>query len=59
MLIITELISWLTYGTPLGRRQPGKYNSILGKRPIWIAILNSLKIGVVYGLFVEGFKLGS
>jgi Na+-transporting NADH:ubiquinone oxidoreductase subunit NqrB len=59
ILVVTELISWLTYGTALGRRQAGKYNSILGQRPIWIAILNSLKIGVVYGLFVEGFKLGS
>jgi hypothetical protein len=59
ILIVTELISWLTYGTALGKRKLGKYNSILGQRPIWIAILNSLKLGVVYGLFVEGFKLGS
>ncbi len=59
ILVITELISWLTYGTALGRRKLGKYNSILGQRPILIAILNSLKLGIIYGLFVEGFKLGS
>jgi hypothetical protein len=59
LLVIVELISWLTYGTALGQRKLGKYNSIFGQRPIWIAILNSLKIGVIYGLFVEGFKLAS
>lgn len=55
----TELISWLTYGTTIGQRKLGKYNSIFGQRPIWIAILNSLKLGLIYGLFVEAFKLGS
>ena len=59
LVIGVELISWLTYGTIAGQRKPGKYNLILGQRPILIAILNNLKTGLIYGLFVEAFKLGS
>ncbi len=59
LLGITEFINWLTYGSGLGQRKPSQTKMILGQRPIWIAILNSLKLGVVYGLFVEAFKLGS
>ena len=59
LAIGAELISWLAYGTTFGQRKPGKYNLILGQRPILIAILNNLKIGLIYGLFVEAFKLGS
>ena len=59
LVIGVELISLLTYGTVFGQRKPGKYNLILGQRPILIAILNNLKIGLIYGLFVEAFKLGS
>lgn len=58
LLVITEAISWLTYGSNFGRRRPESV-AILGQRPLWIAILNSLKLGLVYGLFVEAFKLGS
>jgi Protein of unknown function (DUF565) len=58
-LTIVESISWLTYGTSLGRRQIAEPNAIIGKRPLWIALLNSLKLGLVYGLFIEAFKLGS
>jgi hypothetical protein len=59
LLGIVESISWLTYGSALGRRKSVGSNGIIGQRPIWIAILNSLKLGLVYGLFVEAFKLGS
>jgi heme A synthase len=59
LLGITESIGWLTYGSGLGRRKLDDRNSIIGQRPIWIAILNSLKLGLIYGLFVEAFKLGS
>ncbi len=59
LVIGVELISLLTYGTVFGQRKPGKYNLILSQRPILIAILNNLKIGLIYGLFVEAFKLGS
>jgi Protein of unknown function (DUF565) len=59
LLAIVESISWLTYGTRFGRRQLVEDTVIIGQRPLWIAILNSLKLGLVYGLFVEAFKLGS
>jgi Protein of unknown function (DUF565) len=59
ILGVTEAISWLTYASPLGRHKLSENNAILGQRPILVAILNSLKLGLVYGLFVEAFKLGS
>jgi Protein of unknown function (DUF565) len=60
ILSVVEAISWLTYGSAIGRRRLlGENNAPLGQRPIVIAILNSLKLGLVYGLFVEAFKLGS
>jgi Protein of unknown function (DUF565) len=59
LLGITESIAWLTYASALGRRKSAESNAIIGQRPIWIAILNSLKLGLIYGLFVEAFKLGS
>jgi Protein of unknown function (DUF565) len=59
LLGITEFVSWLTYTNDL-RRQRAEDISATGKqRPLWLAILNSLKLGLVYGLFVEAFKLGS
>jgi Protein of unknown function (DUF565) len=58
LLITTEVISWLTYGSNFGRRQPESV-AILGQRSLWISMLNNLKLGLVYGLFVEAFKLGS
>jgi hypothetical protein len=57
LLAITEVISWLTYGNNFDRRAEAV--NILSQRPLWIAMLNSLKLGLVYGLFVEAFKLGS
>jgi Protein of unknown function (DUF565) len=59
LVIMTELISWLTFGTVLGSRKLGQSKSFFGQRPILIAIVNNLKLGLIYGLFVEAFKLGS
>jgi Protein of unknown function (DUF565) len=59
LLTIVESISWLTYGTRFGQRQDVENNAIIGQRPFGVAILNSIKLGLVYGLFVEAFKLGS
>ncbi|MBD2090816.1 DUF565 domain-containing protein [Microcoleus sp. FACHB-1515] len=44
----TELSSWLVY-------RVGRVND----RPLPFNLLNALKIGLIYGLFVESFKLGS
>jgi len=47
-LLITEILNWLVYGSR------GKI-----KRSLGIDILNGFKIGFIYGLFLEAFKLGS
>jgi hypothetical protein len=59
LLGITESISWLTYSNDASRRRIATDKIMTSQRPLWIAILNSLKLGLVYGLFVEAFKLGS
>jgi hypothetical protein len=59
LLGITELIGWLTYRHDLSRDSTAAGKIIVNSRPLWIVILNSLKLGLVYGLFVEAFKLGS
>lgn len=33
--------------------------SLLSKRPLWAESLNLLKVGLIYSMFVEAFKLGS
>jgi len=48
VVLLTEFASWLVYGGP--RRVA---------RSFWVDMLNALKIGVTYNLFVEAFKLGS
>ncbi|HIK28898.1 MAG: DUF565 domain-containing protein [Oscillatoriaceae bacterium SKW80] len=48
LVVLTEGVSWIFYGT---NKQIAK--SLLGQ------ILNSLKIGLTYSLFVEALKLGS
>ncbi len=48
LVAIAELISWITY-----RSKAETARSLL------IQVPNALKIGLIYGLFVEAFKLGS
>jgi dipeptide/tripeptide permease len=52
---MTEAISWLTYGSGVGKAQPDG----LRQRPLIVDIFNGLKLGLIYGLFIEAFKLGS
>lgn len=54
LVLLTEIVSWLTYGTRLGRSP-----TTSGARPLFVELLNGLKLGLIYGLFVEAFKLGS
>nr|YP_009391608.1 hypothetical protein [Laurenciella marilzae]ARW59752.1 hypothetical protein [Laurenciella marilzae] len=35
------------------------YRNIITKKPYIINLINNFKIGIVYGLFVDAFKLGS
>lgn len=48
LIVLTELVNRFVYGS----NQPAV-------RSLWVDILNALKIGVTYNLFVEAFKLGS
>jgi Protein of unknown function (DUF565). len=48
LVLLTEFVSWLVYGGP----RPVA-------RSLWVEMLNALKIGLTYNLFVEAFKLGS
>ncbi|MEG4816407.1 DUF565 domain-containing protein [Microcoleus sp. K5-D4] len=48
LVLLTELVNWLVYGGP---------RSVA--RSLWVEMLNALKIGLTYNLFVEAFKLGS
>lgn len=50
LLVAVEVASWLVY-----RRSPGTGE----RRSLPLEVLNSFKIGIIYGLFVEAFKLGS
>ncbi|MFN3926921.1 MAG: DUF565 domain-containing protein [Pseudanabaenaceae cyanobacterium] len=44
-LTLAELVSWLNY-----RFRP---------RFLWVEMLNAAKLGFMYGLFLDAFKLGS
>ena len=48
LVLLTELVNWLVYGGPRPLA-----------RSLWVEMLNALKIGLTYNLFVEAFKLGS
>ncbi len=49
---LTEVISWVAYRGDRTRR-------LERPRALFLEILNGLKIGGLYGLFLEAFKLGS
>ena len=48
LVLLTELLNRLVYGGPK-----------VVARSLWVEMLNALKIGLTYNLFVEAFKLGS
>jgi hypothetical protein len=48
LVLLTELVNRLVYG-----------GSPQAQRFLWVDLLNALKIGLTYSLFVEAFKLGS
>jgi Protein of unknown function (DUF565) len=61
IVAVTELISWMTYGR--GWRSPARPPSnrplVTSQRSLLIEALNGLKLGLIYGLFVQAFTLGS
>lgn len=52
---VVEIINRLTYSPRRANLEDGSQ----APRLLTIEILNSIKIGMVYGLFLEAFKLGS
>jgi hypothetical protein len=48
LVLLTEFVNWLVYR---GARS--------ATDSLWVEMLNALKIGLTYNLFVEAFKLGS
>lgn len=61
LLLFTEVISWLVYrGDAVRERRRIQENvPVAEARPLLMEMLNGLKLGLIYGLFVEAFKLGS
>ena len=54
LFLPTEVISMLVYR----RRRPEK-GTPLTRRPLYLDVLNLFKIGLLYDIFLEAFKLGS
>jgi hypothetical protein len=48
LVILTEVTSRIFYS-----------RSLLAKQALWVETLNLMKIGFIYSLFLEAFKLGS
>lgn len=55
LVSVTEGISWLVYRRSVRVADPAREQ----RRSLFIETLNAIKIGLIYGLFVEAFKIGS
>lgn len=56
LVLFTEVISWFVYRY---NRRPTKLGEGVTRISLLADILNALKIGLMYSLFLEAFKLGS
>lgn len=59
LVLLTELISWLVYRGDRPRPADANPAGANPANPIVLDLSNGIKIGIIYGLFVEAFKLGS
>jgi Protein of unknown function (DUF565) len=67
LLVLTELLSWIVYRRRGGVWVRGSVSSpqaeidrdISSLGNLLLDLLNALKIGFIYSMFVEAFKLGS
>lgn len=61
LVLLCEAVSWVVYRGDVIReaRQQAQQSDSAAARPLLIEGLNGLKLGLMYGLFVEAFKLGS
>ncbi len=55
---LTELTSRFVYGRPK-RRRSDAFPNVLQRSSLYIDVLNLFKVGLIYSLFLEAFKLGS
>lgn len=55
LVLAAELVSWLVYSRRW--RDPASLKTI--PKPLWLDCINSFKVGAIYALSVEAFKLGS
>lgn len=55
LVVLAELISWLVYSRRW--RDPQLLKKV--PKPLWLDCTNSFKIGAIYALCLEAFKLGS
>ncbi|HIK46147.1 MAG TPA: DUF565 domain-containing protein [Leptolyngbyaceae cyanobacterium M65_K2018_010] len=55
LVLAAEGVNWLVYSRPW--RDPDLLRKV--PKPIWIDCLNAFKLGAIYALAVEAFKLGS
>lgn len=58
---VAEVISWITYAnrTQLSRASQSASQPRLSQRSLLVEALNGLKLGLLYGLSVQAFTLGS
>ncbi len=56
LLLFTEAVSRLVYGSNQRRVQSTEGVS---RRSLFVEVINYLKIGLTYSLFLEAFKIGS
>ena len=62
VVAVAEVISWMTYANSsrsLKADQSGANLLGVKQRSLLIEALNGLKLGLLYGLFVQAFTLGS
>jgi hypothetical protein len=59
LVLMAEIISWLIYRGDRRRRDTQDRASSTAVNPLFLDLLNGIKLGLMYGLFVEAFKLGS
>jgi hypothetical protein len=55
LLLFTEGVSWFVYG----RKRQLISNESVPHQSLFIQMVNALKLGLTYSMFVEAFKIGS
>ncbi|BDA51826.1 hypothetical protein COCOBI_pt-1140 (chloroplast) [Coccomyxa sp. Obi] len=59
IVLFVEITNYLTYQPLKGRSRQLTSNAAIANREVIYRIVNSFKIGLLLGFFVEAFKVGS